>query len=607
MTVAFHPAGKELAIYCKGAIHLFDPASGRPLRQLFAAGDSWSQLSYSGDGKWRALMTSSQVLLWDARTGKRVPTRGWPAGHPREVAFPPSGNPVGFGRLYSPRVFLWDLLGGRPLSPFDAHDAAIAGLVFPGPGRLLTGGRDGRAIEWDLAGRQRKPSSYSEGPTGEQWSLLGMESISFSPRGRYTVRGMDQGALLCERDTGAAVLRRQWYSPDQYCHIETAFSRDESVVVMAAWMLHRKPTALLPMRADSGEALPAIQLPAGYLAALAVSPDGRLVAAMTGRERFIERRDLPCAVGVYETATGKPLVGFRWKERAGGAGRALEFSPDGRLLLVQPAGPELLLLDARTGKQRLAIRAASASLRQACFSPDGRTLAVVERHESRPDEIGVYEVSTGRQRLRLAPRAKVTALKFSTFRRVLASGHADGTALLWDLMPRPPIVKATGPLAALGGSDAAAAYRAMGQLRRDPARAIALVRKHVKPGPTPDATLVKRLIVALDSEEAPERERAQKALHRLGHDVEQDLRQALENGPSLEARWRMQRLLAGLSGPYPSEVILPLRAIELLEMIGTAEAKSVLGELAGGTARSVVTQEAKQALARLTRPGAPGR
>ncbi|MFO0842599.1 MAG: hypothetical protein U0797_09420 [Gemmataceae bacterium] len=68
------------------------------------------------------------------------------------------------------------------------------------------------------------------------------------------------------------------------------------------------------------------------------------------------------------------------------------------------------------------------------------------------------------------------------------------------------------------------------------------------------------------------------------------------HGPSLEARKRLERLLAAVDAdvhtPSP-ERIRALRAVELLERIGTPAARRALAELAGGAPGARLTREAK--------------
>jgi hypothetical protein len=77
------------------------------------------------------------------------------------------------------------------------------------------------------------------------------------------------------------------------------------------------------------------------------------------------------------------------------------------------------------------------------------------------------------------------------------------------------------------------------------------------------------------------------------------LRKASESA-SLEVRKRVQRLLDRLDRPVVTGPgARPVRAVELLERIGTAKARKLLAELAGGAMQARLTQEAQGALKRL--------
>jgi hypothetical protein len=108
---------------------------------------------------------------------------------------------------------------------------------------------------------------------------------------------------------------------------------------------------------------------------------------------------------------------------------------------------------------------------------------------------------------------------------------------------------------------------------------------------------------------------ASRQLRELGEAAEPALRRALQRPPfpvgrgqesfSPRARWRAQQILDRLK--EPGNLSLPLnpravvRAVAVLEEVGTAEARRVLEELAGGAAEARVTREAKDALQRLKR------
>lgn len=143
-----------------------------------------------------------------------------------------------------------------------------------------------------------------------------------------------------------------------------------------------------------------------------------------------------------------------------------------------------------------------------------------------------------------------------------------------------------------------------------PADALALLRSHLKPVEGVDEKRIDRLIADLGSDAFAVREKATEGLRRLGELAEPALRKAMASRPTLEIRRRVQELLDEIVQhhwrPTP-EILRQLRAIEVLERIGTAEARKLLEALAGGAAGARQTREAKAALQRLQspRPGKP--
>jgi hypothetical protein len=199
----------------------------------------------------------------------------------------------------------------------------------------------------------------------------------------------------------------------------------------------------------------------------------------------------------------------------------------------------------------------------------------------------------------------------------LATGASDTTALVWDLTGRagaePAKDKPTADemvklWAALDG-DARPAHAAMRRLLDVPDEAVTLLKKHVKPAEAagPDAKAMAKLIADLDADDFDTREKAAKSLGDLGAAAREPLKKALAGSPSAEAKRRIEGLLEKLQdkGAPPAEVVRPLRAVEVLEDLGTAEAKKLLEELAKGAADAPLTEAAKAALARLNPPAKP--
>jgi hypothetical protein len=96
-------------------------------------------------------------------------------------------------------------------------------------------------------------------------------------------------------------------------------------------------------------------------------------------------------------------------------------------------------------------------------------------------------------------------------------------------------------------------------------------------------------------------------LEQLSETAEPALRKALTDDPPPEARRRIERLLDKLRQSRlrpPAERVRLVRAVEVLELIGSPAARQVLATLAGGAPEAQLTLEAKTALERLTQPPA---
>jgi hypothetical protein len=75
----------------------------------------------------------------------------------------------------------------------------------------------------------------------------------------------------------------------------------------------------------------------------------------------------------------------------------------------------------------------------------------------------------------------------------------------------------------------------------------------------------------------------------------------LAANPPLETRQRLEDLLKQMTGDVlQGERLRVYRAVEVLERIGTAEARQVLQALADGAPGAMVTKTARAALERLT-------
>jgi len=114
---------------------------------------------------------------------------------------------------------------------------------------------------------------------------------------------------------------------------------------------------------------------------------------------------------------------------------------------------------------------------------------------------------------------------------------------------------------------------------------------------------LQQLLADLDAAAFAQREAASRQLADLEEQAEPALQAALAANPSAEQRRRLEELLAAPRVVRSPEKLRVLRAIQVLEQIGTAEARRVLEALARGAADARPTQDARSVLQRLGAAG----
>jgi RNA polymerase sigma factor (sigma-70 family) len=629
--MTFSPDGRTLATASDDkTVALWDPRTGREVRRLAGHRDEVYAVAFSSDGKLLASGGADKtVRLWDAATGKELRRLGSHRGPVRCLAFTAGdrhlaagswktgvglwdvatgeevrrleGSPTAAGCLAVSRdgktlaaagwgdraAGLWELGTGRRLGPAGGHTNEVSGVLFTADGHVLTAGDGNCPVRrWQAAtGKEGRPWE------GKPHYLRG---LALSPDGKTLAGGWDEGAVqLWEAATGKEL--RQLKEPHPGSVWCVAFSPDGKYLAAGG---DDKVVRLWDVA--GGTVVRRFPGDPRSVYAVAFTPDGATLACAAGDG----------AVGLWDVATGNlrhRLTGHQ------GLIYSLAFSPDGKLLASASDREErsLRLWDVGTGKEvrHLAFGDQRAAVRAAAFSPDGTMLATGGEDET----VHVWEVNSGGERRRFRGHAGwVERLAFSADGRTLASASGDTTVLLWDVAGLTPAERQepAGPPERLWedlAADAARADRAMRRLAATPEQALPLLRERLRPVAPPEAQRVRRLIADLNSERFAVRDQAARELEQLGEATEPALRQALAGHPSLEVRRRIEGLLGKWSGAVPApERLRVLRAVEVLERVGSAEARRVLEALAGGAEGARLTREAAAALRRLgRRAGSP--
>jgi hypothetical protein len=209
-------------------------------------------------------------------------------------------------------------------------------------------------------------------------------------------------------------------------------------------------------------------------------------------------------------------------------------------------------------------------------------------------------------------RASINSVAFTPDGRRLISTSHDQTALVWDMsfgaehskdFPLSPADRDKA-WEALAATPAAPAYEALLRLAADPDGSVPLVKKHIQPAPVIDGAMLEKLIAGLNSDRFAVRERAAAELDKLGKSVVGAVRTRFDATLSLEVRERLTKFLDQHDrDEFTPEELRQERAMQLLEQIGSAEAREVLRELSKGEKSARLTRQADAALNRLEGPG----
>ncbi|HZU34933.1 MAG TPA: hypothetical protein VFA18_03440, partial [Gemmataceae bacterium] len=369
-----------------------------------------------------------------------------------------------------------------------------------------------------------------------------------------------------------------------------AFSSDSRLLAAGFWS--GKGASVLVWELATGKQLCRIDGLSQPPVELTFTPDGkRLLGHSTWG--VVPNLRLDC----WEVATGRECKGVTLASPQG----QVRLGPDSRILAV-PTSKGLDLWELATMQIRATLPALRTWPSEMAFSANGALFFVADT----AGPVLIYDAYTGRLLGRLTGhRGQVVAFAFSANGRRLATASQDTTVLIWDLsryqekarvrrlLSETELTKQWQALAA----EASTAGPAIAALRATPDQAIAFLRQHLQPFRARDTAGATQWIRDLDSPRFSVRQKATRELAHLGESVEPILQQALAAKPAPEARRRLKRLLEELS-TLRGDRLRDLRAVEVLEQIGTPDARQLLANLTHG-APGKLTEAAQTALARL--------
>lgn len=483
------------------------------------------------------LAGDNYIRRWNPKTGKEDARFPLKFAKPHEFHFvvSPDGKTVAVMPYAKKEIRFIDVASAKVISRVRQRSGGWSGLFAPDGKTFFT----------------RGPLCLLDVKTGKElWELRirvrekwennweTNHSLAFSPDGKILAVGLERGSVyLCDAATGTEI--RRLFRPVSWCQVPNlAFSPDGRYLVAHAYE-DRIVIRLWDVR--SGKLMRVFEQPH---------------PPPFDRKFMMEL--------MYPDSKARKLYRRKYKRDSWG----LAFSPDGKT--VANCGSVSQLWEVASGQLRHEFEANTS---EGCFSPDGRFLAAY--CSALNPEDGKW---TNRDGIRL------WNWRDPCLKQPPSLGPHDNERLWNDL----------------ASTNASVGYRAIATLLTHPQLAVPVLNQRLRRVEVVEAGELDRLLEDLDADRFTVRQKAKARLVELGPLARPALLRVLKQRPSLEVRHRIEEMLDlfARTGVGP-EALRCLRAVEVLESIGSPDARQVLTKLASGADGTVQTQDAKAALKRL--------
>jgi RNA polymerase sigma factor (sigma-70 family) len=594
--LAFSSDGKTVFASAENRIHVFDAKTRKESKVLKANNSPIVQFVVSSDNETvisLGLDRGIRVQNVSGSENKLIPDK---QDDPRSsFALGQDGKTLAIG-YRTGRIRFSDLTSRKITQDGAGHTKAITSVAFSRDCKALaTGSADQTIRFWDPAtgDELRKPYSAQDK----------VRCISYSPDGQSVAVLGDRVQLF----DSATANEKATFGKSGRDYRSLAFSPDGKLLAVVGLGFPIEIYNLETKKEDFTLERRKIGTQGGTC--VAWSPNGKMLASgTTPSQETLQVREGLLGVWTSDFKGAAPLEFGGRPFRSDGSINVVAFSPDSEIL-AYAEDKMISLVDPSTRKLSRRLDGHEKPVTCLAFASDGRVLA----SGSEDGTIWLWETLTGEPiRTFDGHQLGVTSVSFAPDSRRLASGSADGTALVWDVYG--PVIanrrlqdKLTPEnldeyWADLSGRNPARAYHAISALVNAPKQSLSYLKLHLH-YQSPDEKRIAQLIEDLLDELPPECDKAYQELTDLEDLALDAVRDALKKSPSDFVRKRLERIIEyrenGVHLTPSGPRLRILRALAVLELIATDDAKAILQSLAKGNPKDPVVREAKAVLGRM--------
>jgi WD40 repeat protein/uncharacterized caspase-like protein len=404
-----------------------------------------SSMDLSTDGEFLVSAGwDNTVRLWNARTGQEIRRFEGHADVVRSVALSFDGGLLLTGSA-DKTARLWDTFSGRELLQLEGHVQPVTAVIFsPDDAWIATGSEDMTVRIWNvetgdeirrLSGLDGEVKSLAVSPdsrhiltgsgtTAQLWSVragretrrfeghrAGISSVAISPDGFVLTGSLDKTARLWDIKTGREIRR---FTGHGEAVTSVDFGQSGRMIVTGS----QDNTARL------WDALKGIQMTEP------VKHSNTVTSVKASAEKnvfFTAAAEIPHGWH-YDFSSGN-IRHLRSFEGNSDWVSSVDFSSDGKKILIGTWDDSARLWDAENGVQVQDFRGHSGDVRGVAFSPNGDLVATAGRDGT----VRIWNANNGLEMERLeVQKGGIRSVAFSSDGRWLLTGGDDGSARVWD-------------------------------------------------------------------------------------------------------------------------------------------------------------------------------